>query len=273
LPSHRSARLHAAGPAELEFMLRRSNARLLVCAGQRRGGDGAARRHGPRADRRRHLLRRRRERGRHGARWSELERDVANPSAGPEAPSAPDDIILIVYAYGITSEPKGVLPNHASLLADTLFHLAPLLDAAEASGHDLSSLVDYLAGATPIAPALIARCARHGLATYRALGLTEHPAISMGHPSDALERRLTTDGRLCANIDAASSTNKASFCRVDATAKSCRATRRRLRPLPKRSPQCRRTAARRLAAHRQQRRVPAHAGRQGAQGGVAPAPA
>ncbi|MDB5430158.1 MAG: cyclohexanecarboxylate-CoA ligase [Caulobacter sp.] len=83
----------------------------------------------------------------------------------------------------------------------TPFHLTSLLDAAEAAGNDLSSLTDYLAGATMIPPALIARCQAMGLRTYRSYGLSEHPTVSRGGPDDPLEKRLGTDGRLCPGVE------------------------------------------------------------------------
>ncbi len=85
--------------------------------------------------------------------------------------------------------------------AGTPFHLSSLLDAADAGGIDLSSLSNYLAGATMIPPSLIARCSERGLRTYRSYGLSEHPTISRGAPEDALEKRLTTDGRLCPGVE------------------------------------------------------------------------
>jgi acyl-CoA synthetase (AMP-forming)/AMP-acid ligase II len=85
--------------------------------------------------------------------------------------------------------------------AGTPFHLSSLLDAAEASESDLSSLTNYLAGATMIPPALIARCSDRGLRTYRSYGLSEHPTVSRGSPEDPLEKRLTTDGRLCPGVE------------------------------------------------------------------------
>src|SRR5690606_31667227 len=79
--------------------------------------------------------------------------------------------------------------------------LSSLLDAAEADKRDISSLVDYLAGATMIPPALIARCSEIGLNTYRCYGMSEHPTISRGSPSDPLEKRINTDGRLCPGVE------------------------------------------------------------------------
>jgi acyl-CoA synthetase (AMP-forming)/AMP-acid ligase II len=83
----------------------------------------------------------------------------------------------------------------------TPFHLLTLLDAAEADGRDISSLTDYMAGGTMVPPALIERCERIGLATYRCYGLSEHPTVSAGSPTDPLEKRLGTDGRLYPGVE------------------------------------------------------------------------
>lgn len=83
----------------------------------------------------------------------------------------------------------------------TPYHLTALLDAADAAGRDLSSLRDYLAGATPIPPSLVQRCEDRGLPTWRAYGLSEHPTISMGCADDPLAKRLHTDGRPCPGVE------------------------------------------------------------------------
>ena len=83
----------------------------------------------------------------------------------------------------------------------TPFHITTLLDAAAADGRDISSLRDYMAGATMIPPALIDRCEALGLATYRCYGLSEHPTISSGSPTDPLAKRLGSDGRLNPGVE------------------------------------------------------------------------
>ncbi len=96
-------------------------------------------------------------------------------------------------------------PAQAAMLIDrhqvttssgTPFHLAGLLDAAESQGCALSSLTTYTLGAAPVPSALVARCAARGLATFRSYGSTEHPTVTAGDPSDALDKRLSTEGRL-----------------------------------------------------------------------------
>ncbi len=83
----------------------------------------------------------------------------------------------------------------------TPLHLRGLLDAADANGADLSSLGSYLAGATTIPPQLVQRCSDAGLHTFRSYGLSEHPTISGGSPDDALELRLSTDGKLLPGVE------------------------------------------------------------------------
>lgn len=80
--------------------------------------------------------------------------------------------------------------------AGTPFHLATLLDAAEAHGSDLSSLRGYMTGAASVPASLVERADGFGLPTYRAYGSSEHPTITSGSPDDPLEKRAGTDGRL-----------------------------------------------------------------------------
>ena len=80
----------------------------------------------------------------------------------------------------------------------TPFHVNGILDAAEADNRDISSLKDMLCGATTVPPTLVERCAKIGLNTYRSYGSSEHPTISWGRPTDALDKRLFTDGGLTA---------------------------------------------------------------------------
>jgi acyl-CoA synthetase (AMP-forming)/AMP-acid ligase II len=78
----------------------------------------------------------------------------------------------------------------------TPFHLHGLLETAAASQRDLSSLTDYLIGGANVPPALVEQAQTAGLATYRCYGSSEHPTISSGTPSDPLDKRAGTDGRL-----------------------------------------------------------------------------
>lgn len=76
----------------------------------------------------------------------------------------------------------------------TPLHIASLLDAAEERGGDLSSLVDFQAGATIIPESLVQRAESHGLHSYRCYGSSEHPTVSSGLPGDPLTKRMATDG-------------------------------------------------------------------------------
>jgi len=80
--------------------------------------------------------------------------------------------------------------------AGTPFFLSTLLDEAERSGRDISSLQRFLCGAAAVPPELVARSEAAGIVTWRTYGSTEHPAISSGGPADPPEKRRLTDGRV-----------------------------------------------------------------------------
>lgn len=80
--------------------------------------------------------------------------------------------------------------------AGTPFFLATLLDEAERSGRDISSLDRFLCGAAAVSPGLVARSEAAGIVTWRTYGSTEHPAISSGNPTDPPDKRRLTDGRV-----------------------------------------------------------------------------
>jgi acyl-CoA synthetase (AMP-forming)/AMP-acid ligase II len=85
--------------------------------------------------------------------------------------------------------------------AGTPFFLSTLLDEAERSGRDISSLRRFLCGAAAVPPALVARSEAAGIVTWRTYGSTEHPAISSGGPGDPPEKRRLTDGRVTPGND------------------------------------------------------------------------
>src|SRR5262249_47139216 len=98
-------------------------------------------------------------------------------------------------------------PRHAAALieahrvnasAGTPFFLSTLLDEAERSGRDLSSLSHFLCGAAAVPPLLVERAERAGILPWRSYGSTEHPAITSGTPDDPLDKRVHTDGQLTA---------------------------------------------------------------------------
>jgi cyclohexanecarboxylate-CoA ligase len=79
--------------------------------------------------------------------------------------------------------------------AGTPFYLSTLLDEAERSGRDISSLSLFLVGAASVPPALVERAEAAGIVAWRSYGSTEHPGITSGLPTDPVERRVGTDGR------------------------------------------------------------------------------
>ncbi|HEY1698220.1 MAG TPA: AMP-binding protein [Trebonia sp.] len=89
-----------------------------------------------------------------------------------------------------------VAEHRVTHCAGAPIYLATLLDEGERSGHDLSSLTNFLTGAADVSPALIERADRAGIAAYRSYGSSEHPTISSGEPTDPAVRRAGTDGRL-----------------------------------------------------------------------------
>lgn len=91
--------------------------------------------------------------------------------------------------------------HKVTTMSTTPFHLNGLLDAADESGADLSSLQNLLSGAAPVPPSLISRCEERGLHPYRCYGSSEMPTVSMGRPTDPLDKRLTTEGRLMPDVE------------------------------------------------------------------------
>jgi acyl-CoA synthetase len=83
----------------------------------------------------------------------------------------------------------------------TPFHLSGLVEAADAGGHDLSSLRNYIVGAAPVAAALVKRCLNQGLAVYHCYGSSEHPTVTSGTADDPLDKQLHTEGRVIAGSE------------------------------------------------------------------------
>ncbi len=74
--------------------------------------------------------------------------------------------------------------------------LRGLLDQAQALDLDISSITHYMVGGASVPPSLVAEADRRGISVYRGYGSTEHPVISTGVPTDPLDKRAGTDGRL-----------------------------------------------------------------------------
>ena len=83
----------------------------------------------------------------------------------------------------------------------TPFHLSGMIAAADTHGHDLTSLRQYLVGAAPVPPSLIARCQALGLAVYHCYGSSEHPTVTSGVVDDPLDKQLHTEGRAIAGSE------------------------------------------------------------------------
>lgn len=103
---------------------------------------------------------------------------------------------VVMDAWNPVAAARLVEEHRVTSAAGAPIYLATLLDAAERTGRDLSSLTEYLTGAADVSAALIERADRAGIAAYRSYGSSEHPTISSGSPGDPLVKRATTDGRL-----------------------------------------------------------------------------
>ena len=203
--------IHIYGPAEVQFILRKSGSRAFVCPKRWRNIDYV--------DRIERLDRSELDALEHVVvlddapppgclSWNQLEHEAPPRFVPPDVDA--DDVCLLIFTSGTTAEPKGVQHTHNTLLAElgrgnamarqgihlsafpaghiagvlglarlylhggtsilmdawdadaaarlieahgvtntsgTPFHLTGLLDAADASGRDLSSLQGYLTGA------------------------------------------------------------------------------------------------------------------------------
>jgi len=103
---------------------------------------------------------------------------------------------VIMDAWDPAAAARLVAEHRVTSASGAPIYLATMLDAAQRSGCDLSSLTEYLTGAADVPPALIERADRAGIAAYRCYGSSEHPTISSGVPADPLVKRATTDGRV-----------------------------------------------------------------------------
>jgi acyl-CoA synthetase len=83
----------------------------------------------------------------------------------------------------------------------TPFHLSGIVEAADAGGHSLSSLRNYIVGAAPVPSALVQRCLNQGLAVYHCYGSSEHPTVTSGTADDSLDKQLHTEGRVIAGSE------------------------------------------------------------------------
>src|SRR5882757_4051896 len=131
---------------------------------------------------------------------------IAGHDPIPDARRRDDTPAGIFYTGGTTGHPKGVVLSHRNLITSALgsaaatdfmvpdgvyLHAAPmiqlLLDAPEAAGADLSSLVHLLYGASPISDGLLDRAAQRlpGIRFVQAYGMTEvAPVATVLTPED-----------------------------------------------------------------------------------------
>jgi acyl-CoA synthetase (AMP-forming)/AMP-acid ligase II len=105
-------------------------------------------------------------------------------------------VTVVMDRWSARSAAALIEEHRLTTSAGTPFFLATLLDEAEASGRDISSLERFLCGAAAVPPALVARAEAAGIVTWRTYGSTEHPAIASGGPMDPPEKRQHTDGKV-----------------------------------------------------------------------------
>ena len=253
------------GPREVSYILRDSNARVLVCPSVWKGRD-----YRPLAE----------EMLDAGAldRVIVVDEDVADPrferwsafclrgqEPAEHGANRPDEVSFILYTSGTTAEPKGARHTHNTLGAEweselyqiadaepatlnfmpaghmagllaivrpfytgeaaylmdewdsavavetiancrvtfgsgTPFHLAGMIEAADAKHLSLASMKTYMIGATNVTPALVEAGLERGARSCRTYGSTEHPTISAANTNDPDRQRAFTDGRLLRGV-------------------------------------------------------------------------
>lgn len=81
-----------------------------------------------------------------------------------------------------------------TLFACTPFHLASIMDVADAEGLDLSCLKHVVVGGGPVSPRLIERADAAGIIAVRGYGSSEHPTLAIGNFDAPLDVRANTEG-------------------------------------------------------------------------------
>lgn len=84
--------------------------------------------------------------------------------------------------------------EHVTVMNVTPFHAITMLEEAERSGHDLSSVRMLVIGGAPAPPDLVVRADQAGMTGVRVYGMSEHPTIAIGRADDPQQIRATTDG-------------------------------------------------------------------------------
>jgi acyl-CoA synthetase (AMP-forming)/AMP-acid ligase II len=103
--------------------------------------------------------------------------------------------IVAMDQWNATSAAELIDQHKVTTSSGTPYHLSGIVEAAEAGGHDLSSLRNYIVGAAPVPPSLVERCLAQGLAVYHCYGSSEHPTVTSGTADDPLDKQLNTEGR------------------------------------------------------------------------------
>jgi cyclohexanecarboxylate-CoA ligase len=91
--------------------------------------------------------------------------------------------------------------EHVTYMAGATPFLQGILDAYERRG-GRPSLRQFCCGGAAVSPALIERADALGIAAHRSWGLTEFPSGGLARPTDPLDRRARTDGRIGHGIEA-----------------------------------------------------------------------
>ena len=102
-------------------------------------------------------------------------------------------VLMDQWSPGLAAE---LIAHHGvTSSSGTPFHLSGILEAADAGGHDLASLRQYMVGAAPVPSALVARCQAEGRAVYHCYGSSEHPTVTSGVAEDPIDKQIHTEGR------------------------------------------------------------------------------
>jgi acyl-CoA synthetase (AMP-forming)/AMP-acid ligase II len=80
-------------------------------------------------------------------------------------------------------------------MSGTPFHLSGLMEAAERDRRDITSVSEFIIGATTVPPPLVAAAEAAGIRCCRCYGSTELPTATQCVATDPLDKRLNTDGR------------------------------------------------------------------------------
>jgi acyl-CoA synthetase (AMP-forming)/AMP-acid ligase II len=113
-----------------------------------------------------------------------------------------DGVPLVALDQWDAATAAALVDRHrVTTTSGTPFHLNGMIDAADRSGHSLTSLRTYLVGAAPVPTSLVERCVAQDLAVYHCYGSSEHPTVTSGTVDDPLDKRLNTEGRAMAGTE------------------------------------------------------------------------